>query len=139
MWDSIREKDCKKTYLKLVNKSVIYLEEPVNLEEPIRLPSPPRIDFSVSPSVHPSIRPSLHLSVCLEYEKMQILTIGIESRVFKWSYLTIIRTLPIPIPMSEKKQIQKRKFVENYSLFTCITNLVCALQPWIMDGQKKPF
>ena len=70
MWDSIREKDCKKTYLKLVNKSVIYLEEPVNLEEPIRLPSPPRIDFSVSPSVHPSIRPSLHLSVCLEYEKM---------------------------------------------------------------------
>jgi hypothetical protein len=32
-----------------------------------------------------------------------------------------------------------RKFVENYLLFTCITNLILAIHTQSMDGLEEPF
>jgi hypothetical protein len=32
-----------------------------------------------------------------------------------------------------------RKFVQNYSLFTCISNLILAIHTQIMNGLKEPF
>jgi hypothetical protein len=41
--------------------------------------------------------------------------------------------------VKEENLGSKRKFVESYLLFTCITNQILALHPRSMDGLEEPF
>jgi hypothetical protein len=41
--------------------------------------------------------------------------------------------------VQEEKLGSTRKFIENYLLFTYITNQILALHPWSVDGLEEPF
>jgi hypothetical protein len=41
--------------------------------------------------------------------------------------------------VGEKNSGSTRKFVQNYLLFTCITNLILAIHTQSVNGLKEPF
>jgi hypothetical protein len=100
----------------------------INLEEQIRLPSPHRINVSIR----------LFIRLSIIYENTSNFHIGIKIRVSKWSFLSIVHPLKIPIPMYEKKVwIQhENSYKITYSLHVCITNLILALHTQSMNGLR---
>jgi hypothetical protein len=72
-----------------------------NLEERSE-ESPPGL---MSPPIRPSVCLSIRPSVCLEYQNTQIFKVGNKIRVSRWSHLSILRPLKIPIPTSHHVSI----------------------------------
>ncbi len=105
----------------------------LNLEEPIGYPAHTGLTSL-------SVCLFVCLSVHLEYKKTQILNVGIRIRLSTWSF-----SVCCPSPLDTYSYVQEenlgstRKFVEIYSLFTCITNLILATHMQSVNGLEEPF